>query len=152
MYVIDITGKRSKQEAKVICEAWAEAERAAANGSLSTNRGAEIINEMLRRSGQEPVTRYRLGEWFAEWLGAKTACSPEVKKRYLFAETKFLEFLGTGSERRFLDSINEADIRRFAAYLAQEGRCPSTVNRIIRADLSNAFNRAVKLGKIRFNP
>src|SRR6516162_11923204 len=76
------TGKRSKQEAKIVCETWDAAARAAADGSLSTNRGVQIINEMLRRSGQEPVTRYRLGEWFSEWLGAKTICSPEVKKRY----------------------------------------------------------------------
>ena len=146
------TGKRSKQEARLVCETWDAAERAAADGSLSTNRGAQIINEMLRRSGLEPVTRYRLGEWFSEWLGTKTACSPQIQKRYTFAQAKFLEFLGTGAPSRFLDSVNEGDIRRFAAYLAGEGRCAATVNRIIRADLGNAFNRAVRLGKIRFNP
>jgi integrase len=63
----------------------------------------------------------------------------------------FLEFLGKGSERRFLDSIAESDVRRFAAHLKSQGRCGTTVNRI-KSDLSSAFNRALKLGKITFNP
>jgi integrase len=146
------TGKKSKTEAKIICEAWAEAERAAAGASLSTSRAAEIINETLRRCGQEPVERLRLGSWLSEWLESKNSVSPQLAKRYLFACTKFLEFLGTGAERKFLDSIQERDIRRFAAHLKSEGRCAATVNRIIRTDLGCAFNRAVKLGKIRFNP
>src|SRR5215469_6539346 len=78
--VMRSTGKRSKGEAKIVCETWDAAARAAQEGSLSTNRGAEIINEMLRRTGQQPITRYRLGEWFSEWLLSKTTCSPEVKK------------------------------------------------------------------------
>src|SRR5258708_5067554 len=146
------TGKKSKTEAKIICEAWAEAERAAAGASLSTSRAAQIINETLRRCGQEPVERLRLGAWLSEWLESKNSVSPQLAKRYLFACTKFLEFLGTGAERKFLDGVGEPDIRRFAAHLKSEGRCGATVNRIIRIDLGGAFNRAVKLGKIHFNP
>src|SRR5260221_2661533 len=150
--VMRSTGKKSKTEAKIICEAWAEAERAAAGASLSTSRAAEIINETLRRCGQEPVERLRLGAWLSEWLESKQSISPQLAKRYLFACTKFLEFLGTGAERKFLDGVQERDIRHFAAHLKSEGRCAATVNRIIRTDLGGSFNRAVKLGKIRFNP
>jgi integrase len=146
------TGSRNKAQAKIICEAWAETERAAANGALSASRAAEIINETLSRIGQEPVERFRLADWLTEWLETKTNVSAQIKKRYRFASTKFLEFLGPESGRRFLDGINERDIRRFAAHLKSEGRCGATINRIIRADLGGAFNRAVKLGKIRFNP
>jgi integrase len=150
--VMRSTGKKSKAEAKIVCEAWAEAERAAAGGTLSQARATEIINETLQRCGQQPVTRCRLGEWLIEWLEAKKNVSAQLLKRYRFACSKFLEFLGTGSERRFLDSVNSADISRFAAELSSEGRCGATVNRIVRVDLGGAFNRAVKLGKIGFSP
>jgi integrase len=127
-------------------------ERAAADGSLSAGRAAEVINETLRRLGQEPVVLLKLTDWFTEWLEAKTNVSIQVHKRYRFAAARFLEFLGPDSGRRLLESINESDIRRFAAHLKSEGRCGDTVNRIIRADLNNAFNRALNLGKIKFNP
>jgi integrase len=120
------------------------------NGSQST--GSRKTQETLQRCGQQPVTRCRLGEWLAEWLESKKSVSAQLQKRYRFACTKFLEFLGAGSERRFLDSVNAADIRRFAADLSSEGRCGATCNRIVRIDLGGAFNRAVKLGKIAFSP
>jgi integrase len=148
--VMRSTGAKSKAEAKIICEAWAEAERAAAQGSLSTNRAAEIINETLARCGQEPVTRLRLGPWLSEWLESKNI-SVQLQERYQFACTKFLKFLGPESGRKFLDSVQESDIRAFASHLKSEGRCATTVNRILN-DLSGGFNRAVKLGKISYSP
>jgi integrase len=146
------TGTRNKQEARIICEAWAETERAAAKDALSTSRATQIINETLRRVGQEPVTRYKLGAWFEEWLASKTRVSPGLKKRYQFAAAFFLKYLGPGSENRFLDSINERDIRGFAAQLKAQGRAGATVRRIVHSDLANGFHRALKLGKIRFSP
>jgi integrase len=146
------TGTKSRAEAKIICQSWEETERAAARGSLSTNRAAEIINETVRRCGQEPVERLTLGAWLTEWLQSKTGVSLKVRNRYEFAQKELLSFLGAGSEKRFLDSITAADIRRFAAHLSAQGRCGATVNRIIHTELGNAFNRALRLGKIRFSP
>jgi integrase len=150
--VMRSTCTRNKAEAKVICEAWSQAEHEAAIGTLSSTRAAEIINETLARLGQEPITRYRLGSWLDEWLQTKRNLSDHLQKRYRFAVRIFLEFLGSGSERRFLDSITESDVRRFADHLASQGRAATTVNRVIRNDLGGAFNKAVKLGKIRFSP
>lgn len=145
------TKTTSKAEAKIICEAWAETERSAANGSLSTARATEVVNETLRRLGQDPIERFRLGPWLNEWLETKQDVSVQLRKRYQFAVRIFLEFLGPDASRRFLNSIQEGDIRRFAAHLKSEGRCQATVTRIIR-DLGGAFNRAAKTGKITFNP
>jgi integrase len=145
------TGTKNRAEARVICEAWAEAERAAARGDLSRSRAAEIINETLRRCGQEPVTQLRLGDWLSEWLETKTALKPATRKSYKFACARFLEFLGAGAERRYLETIQERDIRRFAHTLKAEGRTVATINRIIH-DLGGAFSRAVQLGKVRHNP
>jgi integrase len=146
------TQTKSKSEATIICAAWDQAEREAESGSLSESRAAEIINETLKRIGQSAVVRVRLVDWFEEWLESKTSISPNLKKRYRFAATKFLEFLGEGAERRLLESITEADVRRFAASLKADGRCGATINRIVRIDLGNAFNRAMNLGKIKFSP
>jgi integrase len=146
------TATRNRQEAKIVCAALAEAERAAACGQLSTSRGAQLINETLLRQGQQPVQQYRLGDWFTEWLEVKANISPALQKRYRYACTEFLSFLGAGADRRFLDSVQERDIRRFAVYLKAGGRCGATINRIVHTDLGAVFNRAVKLGKIGFNP
>jgi integrase len=146
------TGTKNKSRAAIICASWQAAERAAADGTLSESRAAEIINETLARIGQSPVVRLKLADWLKEWLAAKTNVTPQILKRYRFASNKFLEFLGPDSQRRLLESVNEADVRRFAAALKADGRCATTINRIIRADLGNAFNRAVNLGKLRYNP
>jgi integrase len=146
------TKTKSRAEAKVLCESWQEAERSAASGSLSTFRATELINETLRRCGQEPVERVRLGTWLSEWLASKANVTLKVRNRYQFASEALLSFLGAESERRFLDSISAAEIRRFATHLSAQGRCGATVNRIVHTELGNAFNRAVRLGKIRFSP
>lgn len=149
--VMRSTHTKSKSEARIICQAWDEAERAAAQGSLSTSRAAAIINETLTRLGQEPVTRYRLGPWLNEWLETKQSVTVQLLERYRFAVRIFCEFLGPASERRFLDSIQERDVRAFAAHLKSEGRAGTTVNRILH-DLSGGFSRALKLGKITHSP
>jgi hypothetical protein len=146
------TGTKNKSRAKTLCDSWQVAEYAARDGTLSASRGAEIINEMLRRLGQEPVVRIRLGEWLDEWLETKANVSPQLLKRYRFARDQFLKFLGPDSDRRLLESVNEADMRKFVTHLRSEGRAVSTVSRIVHGDLNVAFNRAVDLGKIRYNP
>ena len=52
---VRLTRTKNKTEARIICQAWNEAERAAERGSLSTSRAAEIINETLTRLRQEPA-------------------------------------------------------------------------------------------------
>jgi integrase len=140
-----------KSKAKVICDSWQAAENAARDGTLSTARAAEILNETLARCGQAAIERVQLGPWLDEWLAAKTSVNSQTQKRYKFTSRIFLAFLGSAAGSRFLDSINEADIRRFAKALKNEGRSTATVNRIMH-DLGGAFGRAMRLGKIRYNP
>jgi integrase len=149
--VMRSTRTKSKAQARILCEAWAETERAAASGSLSTSRATEVVNETLRRLGADPIEHLRLKDWLDQWLETKQAMSHALQSRYKFACGQFCEFLGPNSERRFLDSIQERDIRNFALHLKSEGRAATTVNRIIR-DLSGAFTRAVRLGKLTHSP
>src|SRR5260370_1282940 len=60
--LLPATAKFSRRQAKVSCEAPAEGKRAGAEGRLATPRATEIINDTLRRCGQRPVERCRLGE------------------------------------------------------------------------------------------
>jgi integrase len=146
------TGTTNRSQAKIICEAWASAEQAARDGALSTSRAAAIVNETLRRCGHQTLTQYRLGDWFSEWLAAKTNCRPQTLKRYRFAAARFIESLGgPEAERQYLDTIEERDIRHFIQTLRSQGRASSTIRRIIR-DLNCAFARAVRLGKLERNP
>jgi integrase len=145
------TGTKVRSRAKAICEGWQAAEDAARDGALSATRATEILNETLARCGQEPIERVRVGEWFDFWFAGKTSISAGVRQRYRSVLVQFLTFLGPGSEERFLDSISAAEIRLFLEHLQEEGRAGSTLNRI-RRNLSVPFGRAVKLGKLRFNP
>src|SRR5262245_2671689 len=79
--VMRSTGTKIRAEARIICESWAETERAAREGSLSTSRAAETINETLARCCHEPLTRHRLGEWFSEFLQAKSGAGQKARKR-----------------------------------------------------------------------
>src|SRR5262245_48551459 len=88
------TGTKNRAEARIVCEAWAEAERAAVRGDLSRNRASQIINETLLRCGQEPVTQLRLGDWLNEWAETKSSLTPQTQKRYRFVCTRFIAFLG----------------------------------------------------------
>lgn len=145
------TATTRRSRAKTICEGWQAAEDAARDGALSAARATEILNETLTRCGQQPIERLRTGEWFESWLESRTRISAPVWQRYASILEKFLAFLGPESERRFLDSISTAEVRRFLAELRKEGRTSSTINRI-HSNLSVPFARAVKLGKLRFNP
>jgi hypothetical protein len=83
------TGTKGKAEARIICAGWEEAERAAAQGSLSTSRAAELINETLTRLGHEQVARVRLEDWLIDWLATKANTSAQLQKRYSFAFSVF---------------------------------------------------------------
>jgi integrase len=137
--------------ANIICESWEQAEREAAQGEISQDRIAAILNETLQRCGIKPVESPRVGDWLKEWLQSKTQVAPATQRSYRQAVTEFLEYLGEAGARRRLEAITEKDVAGFIAALRKSGRIPSTVNNI-RRHLSIPFEKARKLGKIKFNP
>ena len=64
----------------------------------------------------------------------------------------FRLYLGPQGCYRRLESITEIDIRCFAEHLKSGARSPGTVNTIVRKHLSGPFEKARKLGKIKYNP
>jgi len=146
------TGTTIRSEAKAICAAWQQAEDEAGRDELFTERVTQILNETLSRIGAAIVKRPLLQTWLGDWLAVKKhKLKPWGYKGSLFVIREFLAFL-PNADRLRLDQVTEADIRRFAAHLGNEGRTASTVNRLIHGQLNGAFARAVKVGQLRVNP
>jgi integrase len=145
------TKTKNRAVATALCHALAEAERCSREGTLTQDRATELINETLRRSGQKPIVRLTLEDWIKECLESRTDASVALKKRSESVARRFVEALGPGSGGRLLETITAEDVRKFASSLKSEGRAPGTVNKIV-CDVGYFFTRAVKLGKLRFNP
>jgi len=145
------TGKRNKTEAKIICDALAQAETEAAAGEFSKDRLGELFNETLKRLGESPIERISIKDWLESWLGSKENSAPATFIAYKQTIADFLEFLGPKGATRRLESITERDIEGFIRLLRKEGRGPVTINKL-RKFISQPFEKARKLGKIRYNP
>jgi integrase len=145
------TGKRDKTQAKIVCEAIAQAENEAATGDLTKDRLKELFDETLKRLGQSPIERISVKGWLDSWLASKEGSAPTTLRAYEQAVAKFLEYLGPHGSGRRIESITERDIEGFIRLLRKEGRAPSTINKL-RKYVSQPFERARKLGKIKYNP
>jgi integrase len=146
------TGTRDKSKARIICESWAAAESAVADGTGTKERIEEILAETLKRVGLQPTEHVTIGDWLDEWLAGKEQVSPATRQAYTQTTREFKAYLGEQGCHRRLESITEADIRGFVALLRAEGRSAGTINKIVRKHLAIPFEKARKLGKIRFNP
>jgi integrase len=146
------TGKRNKAEAQIICQAWQQAENEAAVGELTKDRVSEIFSETLRRIGAAPLERISIKAWLEDWLTTKQEKSEATRKAYSQAVQSFLAYLGAKGSHRRLESITETDIRGFVEHLKAQGRSAGTVNTVVRKHLSGPFEKARKLGKIKYNP
>ena len=93
-----------------------------------------------------------IGDWLDDWLAGKEQVSAATRVAYDQTVREFKAFLGEQGCKRRLETIGEADIRGFVALLRSEGRSAGTINKIVRKHLSIPFEKARKLGKIRFNP
>jgi integrase len=147
------TGTTDRSRAKIICEAWAAAEIAAASGHLAHDRVLEILNETLKRIGATGVEFVSVKTWLEQWLDSKRdQVAPSTRLAYEQTVKEFLAYLGPRGASRRLDSIEGKDIEGFVRLMRKEGRAPSTINKIVRKYLSAPFEKARKAGTIRFNP
>jgi integrase len=145
------TGRKNKTEAKIICDALAQSENEAAGGELTKDRLKELFDETLKRLGQSPIERISIKDWLESWLVSKENSAPATKSAYQQAVREFLAHLGPLGVNRRIESINERDIEGFIRLLRKDGRGPATINKL-RNFLSQPFEKARRLGKIRYNP
>jgi integrase len=145
------TRQEDEDKAKIICTRWAEAEGLVRNGQVTEQRIKEIFNDTLKSVGLREITSPTLQSWTKDWLGGKRKLSKASRLGYEQAVREFLGFLGM-RQNVPIESITERDIDGFVDHLLKDGRSASTVNKLVRKYLSGAFEKARKLGKIRYNP
>jgi hypothetical protein len=139
------------KKAQAICDAWQEAEERRVAGTITKSRVEEILNQTLRSVGLAPMETPRVGRWLDDWLVGKRKISEGSRLGYEQAVREFKEFLGHRVNQP-LEAVTESDIDAFVDHLRKDHRSASTVNKLVRKYLSGAFEKARKLGKIRYNP
>jgi integrase len=143
--------KASRKVAEAIVTGWERAEALADAGTITKSRIEQILNDTLRSVGLQEIESPTVQEWFESWVEGKRALAPSSLGGYKQAKREFLEFLGRRASFP-IESITELDVNAFADHLLSDGRTASTVNKIVRKYISAAFEKARKLGKIKYNP
>src|SRR4051794_22498725 len=142
----DPKGKR----AQLICQGWQDAENALRDGNITHDRILELYNDTLKRAGLKVIEAPSVGQWMKDWLKGKHKITKSTRLAYEQAVRELLGFLGPAGSQRKLENITEKDIAAFANKLIADHRSPNTVNKLIRKYLSGPFEKARKLGKIKY--
>jgi integrase len=145
------TEQTDKRIAQKVADAKQRAENERRKGTITTERIRDLLNDTLRSAGLEQITTIRLKEWLEEWLEAKRNISPASRSAYQQAVREFLKFMGPRQDGP-LDAVSERDIDKFVDHLKKSGRGSGTINKLVRKYLSGAFEKARRLGKIKYNP
>jgi integrase len=140
-----------KRAAEKVAEAKQRAENERRKGTISTQRIVDLLNDTLRSAGLEEIETIRVKNWLEDWLKGKRKISKASRVAYEQAVREFLEFLGLRANAP-IESITEKDINAFVDHLRKDGRSATTINKLVRQYLSGAFEKARKLGKIKYNP
>jgi len=141
----------SREKALAIVRSWEQAEGLADAGTITKAKIEEIFNDTLRRVGLQEIESYSVRRWFGDWLKGKRSISESSRKGYDQGAREFLEFMGRKAALP-VDAVTEEDINKFVDHLRSDGRSASTINKIVRKYVSGAFEKARKLGKIKYNP
>jgi integrase len=144
----ELTDKRAAEKV-ALAKQRAEDERR--KGTISTQRIVDLLNDTLRSAGLETIETIRVKAWLEGWLAGKRNIRHSSRLGYGQAVREFVEFLGSRANAP-LESITEKDIDAFVDDLRKDGRSAGTINKLVRNYLSGAFEKARKLGKIKYNP
>ena len=128
-----------------------EAERAALSRTLTTAQARKLFNEILERTGDEPLENFTVREWLLEWLKGKEASHAEsTSERYRKPLQDFITHLGKRADLP-LRAVTPRDVRSFRDALREDGRAASTVNFAHKA-IASALEAARRQAFIETNP
>ena len=147
------TKETDKRKARIICEAWEQAESLGSAGLLTSREQLRIVLEQtFQRLTGEKIENVSVREWLTRWLkGEEGAVAETTFKKYSGLIQDFLSFLGTRDEVD-LEAITTEDFLKYRDHLIAEGRTPRTVNITVRKILKRPFTAAVTEGLIPRNP
>lgn len=147
------TRETDKRKARIIVEAWEQAESLGSAGLLTTQEQLRIVLEQTyRRLTGEGIENVTVKDWLARWLkGEQGAVAPTTFQKYESIIADFLAFLQTRSAVA-LEAITTDDFLRYRDHLLAEGRAPRTVNITVRKILKRPFQAALNEGYLKRNP
>jgi len=147
------TKETDKRKARVICEAWEQAESLGSAGLLTSQEQLRIVLEQTyyRLTGEKPET-LTVHQWLTRWLkGEQGAVAETTFEKYESLVKDFLDFLGT-RQHVALEAVTTDDFLRYRDHLLAEGRAPRTVNITVRKILKRPFQAAVNEARLPRNP
>lgn len=147
------TKETDKRKARIIVEAWEQAEALGSAGLLTSREQLRIVLDQtyLRLTGEKPGA-VTVKEWLVRWLKAEEgAVAVTTFTKYKQVVEAFLTFLGT-REHVALEAVTTDDFLRYRNQQLTEGRAPRTVNITIRKILKRPFQSAVNEGYLQRNP
>ena len=134
-----------------VCLGWSHAENEAAAGRLTKTRAAEILNEVLRRTGQEEIGGGSVRQWLNDWLAGKSKSKAEsTLTEYRLTVERFLRSLGAKSDQP-IESITAREVMKWRESMVSAGLHATTINNRVKI-LRQPFASAVDQGVIRINP
>lgn len=147
------TRETDKRKARIICDAWEQAESLGSAGLLTSHEQLRIVLEQTyRRLTGKEVEHVTVSDWFNRWLKSEEgAVAPTTFQKYSSIIRAFSEFLGTRAHVA-LEAITTEDFLRYRDQQLAEGRAPRTVNLTIRKILKMPFQAALVEGYIKRNP
>jgi integrase len=146
------TKETDRRKAKIIGEAFENAEDLAKHGNATEEQIRRVMNDLLTRvtgkTSYDPTVR----QWFERWLETeKGAISDSTLVRYKQIVKDFLACIGPVANLR-LENITTEDVLKYREQLEAGGRAPLTVNLTIKRVLKRAFKVAIGEGLISRNP
>lgn len=139
-----------EQASKEILAIVKQAADKATQGCLTPAIAREMVNQMLKVSG-DSLPSFTVRGWMEEWLKGKMgSAKPATHSRYNYAINAFLKALG-GKADKPLESLTLSDFRKFRDSAKGAGRASKTVNGYVK-DVSSSLRAAVKEGLLNRNP
>jgi integrase len=142
------TGTTDKKLAQKLADEWEEASKDAAKGQFNEARARKVLNDILKRVGEDTLHSDTVESFLREWLKGKD--NEGTNERYTHVVDLFLSHLGRKSQA-FLTSITHKDVQGFVKSRQEAGLAPKTISVDVKT-LSTAFNLAKRLGFMENNP
>jgi integrase len=146
------TGESNLHRAKVQCEAFVRIAEEEGRPDTTKEHLLRIVDDTLRRLGQEPVQTPTVKGYLEKWLANQAgSISESTHYKYTQIVRDFLASLGSRASLK-LSQITDADIVSFRDTLLAGGRSAQTVNFVVRQVLKLPFKMAVESGLLDRNP
>ena len=140
----------NKKKALEVALALDHGEHLARSGAFTEARLRDLLKQTLERVTGAPVQDYTVETWLHWWHEGKAKARPASAERYAQVVRDFIKFLGPRANLP-LEHIGDKDVLAFRSAEIKRGVSNKTANLAVKI-ISMAFYKALRQGKIKFNP